>query len=151
LSAPLMNQGALITNLRYAEGAPGHLQGHACLVSGAYNNIENRADARAPAPTLFELHRRQANAPATDAWYVSVVGGFYRALQYSAHPDFGARFGGAFLSPPGVLNQLLPIVVSGKRSLNYRDPFPVISSSAAETAAVRKLTQVLDDGYRDYP
>src|SRR5262249_20791131 len=65
---PLYTQGALVTNLRYAEGAPGHLQGAACLVSGAYNNIDNRADAHPPAPTLFELHRRQANAPATDTW-----------------------------------------------------------------------------------
>jgi hypothetical protein len=43
---PLYQQGTLITNLRYADGPPGHLQGHGCLLSGAYNQIENRADAR---------------------------------------------------------------------------------------------------------
>src|SRR5690606_824154 len=59
LASPLYTQGTLITNLRYAEGAPGHLQGHACLVSGFYNNLENRADARLPVPTIFEIHRRQ--------------------------------------------------------------------------------------------
>src|SRR5688572_805310 len=52
LATPLHTQGTLVTNLRYAAGAPGHLQGQACLFSGAYNNIDNRADARAPAPTL---------------------------------------------------------------------------------------------------
>jgi hypothetical protein len=148
LSTPLMTQGALITNLRYAEGTAGHLQGHATLISGAYNNIDNRADAHAPAPTLFELHRRQANAPATDAWYVSVIGGFYRALQASDSPDFGARYGGSFLSPPGVMSELLPIITSGKRKLSYgASGYPVISSPVAETAQVRKLTKVLDDGY----
>src|SRR6185295_18722251 len=114
---PLFADGALVTNLRYAEGVAGHLQGQACLVSGAYNNIENRADARAPAPTLFELHRRASNAPATDAWYVSELGGFYRALQTSAHPEYGARFGAAFLSPPSVMSPVLPIVASGTRQL----------------------------------
>ncbi|HVV88729.1 MAG TPA: twin-arginine translocation signal domain-containing protein, partial [Kofleriaceae bacterium] len=47
---PLYTEGALITNVRYADGPPGHLQGHGCLVSGAYNTIENRADAKLPAP-----------------------------------------------------------------------------------------------------
>ncbi len=149
LSTPLVAEGALVTNLRYAEGAPGHLQGQACLVSGAYNDIENRADAHAPAPTLFELHRRETNAPATDAWYVSVIGGFYRALQASDHPEFGARYGASFLSPPGVLSELLPIIASGKRSLavGAATTYPVIDEQAAETAAVRKLTRLLDGGF----
>src|SRR5262245_50925165 len=76
-ATPLADQGALVRNLRYAEGAAGHLQGQACLVTGAYNNIDNRPDAKAPAPTLFELIRRETGAPATSAWYVSTVGGFY--------------------------------------------------------------------------
>src|SRR5262245_55376818 len=65
-ATPLVEQAALITNLRYAEGAPGHLQGQACLISGYYNNLENRADARLPVPTIFEVHRRASNAPSTD-------------------------------------------------------------------------------------
>ncbi|HYU15815.1 MAG TPA: hypothetical protein VEL05_07085, partial [Candidatus Acidoferrum sp.] len=40
---PLYTEGALVANLRYDGGAPGHLQGQACLVSGFYNNLENRA------------------------------------------------------------------------------------------------------------
>ena len=39
------------------------------------NRLENRADAHLPVPTIFEIHRQKANAPATDAWYVSQVGG----------------------------------------------------------------------------
>src|SRR5688500_2533219 len=93
---PLHTEGALITNLRYAEGAPGHLQGHACLVSGFYNTLENRADARLPVPTIFELHRRATDAASTDAWYLSVPGGFYRALQTSAAPGYGPQYAGTY-------------------------------------------------------
>ena len=78
----------------YADGPPGHLQGHGCLLSGFYNQIENRADAHLPVPTVFELHRKAAGSPATDAWYVSAIGGFYRALIASEHADYGARFAG---------------------------------------------------------
>jgi hypothetical protein len=151
LATPLYTQGALVTNLRYAEGAPGHLQGQACLISGAYNNIENRADAHAPSPTLFEIHRRQTNAPATDAWYVSQVGGFYRALQASDNPGFGPDLGGAFLSPPNVMTPLVPILVSGRRELQYGRPLPVVRNDDAERAATFRLRGVLDDHYPQYP
>ena len=149
LAEPLHTQGALIANLRYDGGAPGHLQGQACLVSGFYNNIENRADARLPVPTVFEIHRRESNAAATDAWYVSNPGGFYSALQTSDNPDFGARFGGSFLSPPAALSPLLPIVASGTRAIDFASSggppaLPTIPDDAAETAAVRRLTAVLD-------
>jgi hypothetical protein len=147
-SAPLYEEGALIANLRYDGGAPGHLQGQGCLVSGFYNNIENRADARLPVPTVFEIHRRESNAPATDAWYVSTPGGFFAALQASEAGDFGARFGGSFLSPPGALSALLPIVTSGKRAIDIggggTPSLPIIQGTAAEASAVRRLSAILD-------
>ncbi|HUS67425.1 MAG TPA: twin-arginine translocation signal domain-containing protein [Kofleriaceae bacterium] len=153
LATPLYTQGALVTNLRYAAGAPGHLQGHATLISGAYNDLENRGDAHAPAPTLFELQRRQANTPATDAWYVSMVGGFYRTLQSSDHPEFGARFGGSFVSPPGAISEILPLITSGKRSLALKQTpdYPSVRASPDEAAATRKLTAILDGNYPAYP
>ncbi len=152
LATPLHTQGTLVTNLRYAEGAPGHLQGQACLFTGAYNNIENRGDARAPAPTLFELHRREKNAPATDAWYVSTVGGFYRAIQSSAHPEFGPRFGGSFLQPPGSLSAILPIVTSGRRKVVFDASLslPIIEDPDDERRAAERLTAVLDGNTRAY-
>jgi hypothetical protein len=139
LTVPLYTQGALVTNLRYAEGSPGHLQGHACLVSGAYNDIENRADAHAPAPTLFELHRRATGAPATDAWYVSMVGGFYRTLLSSAHPEYGSWFGGSYLSPPGAITELLPILASGRRSIRLLPgtELPALRNAPEEAASVQ--------------
>lgn len=144
-SVPLYTSGALVTNLRYAEGEPGHLQGAACLASGAYNRIDNRADSRAPAPTLFELHRRATNRPATDAWYVSAVGGFYRALQSSAHPEFGARFGGSWIAPSEVMSAAVPIVAGGTRGIDPSGSgLPTIKNPPEELAAARRLARILD-------
>src|SRR5512140_3032330 len=142
-TTPLHTQGSLITNLRYADGPPGHLQGHGCLLSGFYNKLENRADAHLPVPTIFELHRREANAPATDAWYVSVIGGFYRALITSDHPAYGSRYAGVYLQPPGVMQPLAPIIASGKRTLDLNTTnivLPTIPSDPSEDAAAAKLT-----------
>ena len=144
--APLYTQGTLITNLRYADGPPGHLQGHGCLLSGFYNKLENRADAHLPVPTVFELHRKATGAPATDTWYVSAIGGFYRALIASDHAAWGSRFAGVYLQPPGAMQPLAPIIVSGKRTLNVTLPvaLPTIPSDPAEDAAVARLTEILD-------
>jgi len=126
LTTPLAAQGALITNLRYAEGAPGHLQGQACLFTGAYNDLENRDDARAPAPTLFEpaptrgrysRHRRLVRVA--------------RGRLLPRHPVVGAprvrtRYGGSFLQPAGAMTSLLPILASGQRKQvrddSYQNP-----------------------------
>jgi len=146
-ATPLFTQGSLITNLRYADGPPGHLQGHGCLLSGFYNKLENRADAHLPVPTVFELHRRATNAPATDAWYVSVIGGFYRALITSDHPDYGSRYAGVYLQPPGVMQPLAPIIASGKRTLDLNTTsivLPTIPLDPAEDAAAANLTKILD-------
>ena len=145
-ATPLYTQGTLITNLRYADGPPGHLQGHGCLLSGFYNKIENRADAHLPVPTVFELHRRASNAPATDAWYISAIGGFYRALIASEHPDYGARYAGVYLQPPGAMQPLASIIATGTRTLDIKpgDPLPAIPLDAAEDVAAARLTQVLD-------
>ena len=142
---PLHTQGTLITNLRYADGPPGHLQGHGCLLSGLYNQLENRADAHLPAPTIFELHRRATNAPATDAWYVSMVGGFYRALIASDHAAYGARYAGVYLQPPGAMQPLVPIITGGKRTIDVQPgALPTIPSDPAEDAAVGRLASILD-------
>ena len=145
-ATPLHQQGTLITNLRYADGPPGHLQGHGCLLSGYYNKLENRADAHLPVPTVFELHRKATGAPATDAWYVSAIGGFYRALITSDHADYGSRYAGVYLQPPGVMQPLAPIIVSGQRSLNLTAPvmLPTIPSDPAEDQAAARLTEILD-------
>jgi hypothetical protein len=142
---PLHTQGTLITNLRYADGPPGHLQGHGCLLSGYYNRLENRADAHLPVPTIFELHRRATNAPATDAWYVSMVGGFYRALIASDHTAYGSRYAGIYLQPPGAMQPLVPIITSGKRTIDVTPgALPTIPANPAEDAAAARLASIID-------
>lgn len=144
---PLFTQGTLVTNLRYADGPPGHLQGHGCLLSGFYNQLENRADAQLPVPTIFELHRQATNTPAWDTWYVSQIGGFYRALIASGAAGYGSRYAGVYLQPPGVMQPLVPIITSGKRTLDLSSQnvaLPTIPHDRAEDEAVRQLTAVLD-------
>lgn len=146
-ATPLHTSGTLITNLRYADGPPGHLQGHGCLLSGFYNELENRADAHLPVPTIFELHRKESNAAASDAWYISRIGGFYRALISSNHPAYGNRFAGIYLEPPDAMQPLVPIVTSGKATVNLtaQDPaLPTIVRDTAEDMAVANLTAALD-------
>lgn len=150
-ATPLMTEGTLITNLRYADGPPGHLQGHGCLLSGFYNQLENRADAQLPVPTIFELHRRQTNAPATDAWYVSAIGGFYRALIASGNSQFGARYAGIYLQPPGVMQPIVPIITSGRRQIDVaQGGLPTIPSSMHEDVATARLARVLDGNARPW-
>jgi hypothetical protein len=143
---PLYTQGSLITNLRYADGPPGHLQGHGCLLSGFYNRLENRADARMPVPTIFEIHRQKASAPATDAWYISQVGGFYRALIASENAAYGPRYAGIYLQPPGAMSPLMPIITSGQRTIDFnaQTVLPSIPSNPAEDMAAGRLTKILD-------
>ena len=145
-ATPLHTLGTLITNLRYADGPPGHLQGHGCLLSGYYNRLENRADAHLPVPTIFELHRRATNTPATDAWYVSMVGGFYRALIASDNTGYGSKYAGIYLQPPGAMQPLVPIITSGKRTVDVAAgaSLPTIPSNLAEDTAAAKLTSILD-------
>lgn len=148
-TTPLYTEGALVTNLRYAEGIPGHLQGAACLTSGIYNDLDNREDARIEAPTLFELHRRETNAAAVDTWYVSNVAGFYRALQYSGHPEFGQRFAGSWVSPPSIANAIVPLVTRGNKQIRL-DGLPVVNDTAAANRATRDLRAVLDGNTPEY-
>jgi hypothetical protein len=142
-AVPLHTQGTLITNLRY-DGVAGHLQGHGCLLSGLYNQLENRADARLPVPTIFELHRRETNMPASDAWYVSQVGGFYRALITSGNATYGSRFAGVYLQPPGVMQPLVPIITSGKRTLNITTQNPGCRSFRGTSGTYGRYMTVLD-------
>ncbi|MBL9025738.1 MAG: hypothetical protein JNL21_26320 [Myxococcales bacterium] len=147
--SPLFAQGALVSNLRYAEGVPGHLQGAGCLTSGLYNDLDNREDARLAAPTLFEIHRRQTNASALDAWYVSNVAGFYRALQYSGHPEFGKDFAGSWVSPPSTANAIVPLVTRGTKQIRL-DDLPVVRDTPESNRAARKLRAVLDGNTPEY-
>ncbi len=151
--APLFTEGALITNLRYAEGTPGHLQGAGCLTTGLYNDLDNREDARLAAPTLFEIHRRQTNASALDTWYLSNAAGFYRALQHGAHPEFGQRFAGSWISPPSTMNAIVPLVSRGVRRVvidGAATQLPIVNDTPESNRAARRLRAVVDGNTPSY-
>lgn len=76
-----------------------------------------------------------------------MIGGFYRALITSDHPDYGSRYAGVYLQPPGVMQPLAPIIANGKRTLDLSTTnivLPTIPLDAAEDAAAARLTSILD-------
>jgi hypothetical protein len=74
-----------------------------------------------------------------------MIGGFYRALIASDHPAYGNRYAGVYLQPPGVMQPLVPIVVSGRRTIDVaQGALPTIPSDPAEDQAVAQLTAMLD-------
>ena len=75
-----------------------------------------------------------------------MLSGFFRALQSSDDPEYGPQYGGTWLSPPTVMTPLLPLALSGDRTLKLdgKTPIPTIRDPKEEIAAVRRLAAVLD-------
>ncbi|HEX6790032.1 MAG TPA: hypothetical protein VF247_01865 [Candidatus Krumholzibacteria bacterium] len=75
-------------NLGYTITNPGH----ATLLSGAWQYIDNLGNTRPLQPTLFEYYRKATGAPASDA---VLVGGKLKldAVTYSTGADYGAAYG----------------------------------------------------------
>jgi len=99
LQTPLDQLGTLFPEVRFSKGGAGHFNGLSTGVSGNYyftQGLRNRPQS----PTIFEYLRRHAGFKATDCWYVSVdIGGSRPLLNYSAHADYGRRYGGNFIAP----------------------------------------------------
>jgi hypothetical protein len=66
--------------------------GHASLLSGTWQYIDNQGNTRPTQPTLFEYYREATGASAQDA---VLVGGKLKlnALTYSTNADYGAAYG----------------------------------------------------------
>lgn len=81
LCSNFRNLGETITN-----------PGHASLLTGAWQYIDNNGVMRPAQPTLFEYYRKATGAPASDAVLIS---GKLKAnaLTYSTNPDYGAVYG----------------------------------------------------------
>src|SRR5690606_38618620 len=68
-------------------------------VSGNYYFTQGLR-SRPLSPTIFEYLRRHAGFRATDCWFVGAdIGGSRPLLNYSAHADYGRRYGGNFIAP----------------------------------------------------
>jgi len=99
LQTPLDQLGTLFPEVRFSKGGAGHFNGLSTGVSGNYYFTQGLR-SRPSSPTIFEYLRRHAGFKATDCWFVSVdIGGSRPLLNYSAHPDYGRRYGGNFIAP----------------------------------------------------
>ena len=87
----LRPQGALCTNFRNL-GWTITNSGHGSILTGVWQFLANDGSERPPNPTLFEYHRYQKSAPATD---VLLVSGKPKldAVAYSDDPAYGAAYG----------------------------------------------------------
>jgi hypothetical protein len=99
LQTPLDQLGTLFPEVRFSRGGAGHFNGLSTGVSGNYyvtQGLRNRPQS----PTIFEYLRRHAGFKATDCWFVSVgIGGSRPLLNFSAHSEYGRRYGGNFIAP----------------------------------------------------
>ncbi len=99
LQTPLDQIGTLFPEVRFSKGGAGHFNGLSTGVSGNYYTTQGLRQ-RPQSPTIFEYLRRYAGFKATDCWFVSVgITGSRPLLNYSAHEDYGRRWGGNFIAP----------------------------------------------------
>jgi hypothetical protein len=75
------NQGLTVTN-----------PGHAAILSGVYQDLDNDGSERPHLPTLFEYYRAATGAPASQTWFLSDKTKL-AVMSYSDHPDYGATLG----------------------------------------------------------
>lgn len=102
----LKNEGTLFPEFRYQEGPTGHFNGHTVALTGVYTNTGLNLRANPQNPTVFEYYLKH-NSPAVtskNAWWVSNALGPYPALNYSAHPSYGALYGANHVAPTSLLS-----------------------------------------------
>lgn len=81
-----------------------------CLTAGHYNGWTSLLQGNSAAsqglkqkpiyPTIFEYVRREMGLPATKVWFCGTgVGASLPLLNYSEHPNYGAKYGANFFAP----------------------------------------------------
>ena len=77
----------------------GHYDGWTSILQG--NSTASQGLKQKPVyPTIFEYVRREMGLPATKVWFVgSGIGASIPLLNYSEHPNYGAKYGANFFSP----------------------------------------------------
>jgi hypothetical protein len=99
LSSPLVKQGTLFTELKYASGPTGHFNGHTAAITGNYTTDSLSLNANPESPTIFELYRKHTDPArsAINAWWMSDALGPYPFLNYSRNAEYGAKYGANYL------------------------------------------------------
>jgi hypothetical protein len=97
LNQTLQTQGTLFKEVR-AQSA-GHYGGLNNLLQGS--SVTTQGLKQKPLnPTIFEYLRRHGGFPASKIWFVgSGIGNSVPLLNYSNHPDYGAKYGANFFAP----------------------------------------------------
>ncbi len=97
LSQTFETQGTTFKEVQAA--GYGHYSALVTLVSGS--KITTQGLRNRPAmPTIFEYARKHLGLAATDTWFVgNGLGNSTPLLNYSSHPDYGAKYGANFIAP----------------------------------------------------
>ena len=97
LSNTLQNQGTLFAEVQALSA--GHFGGLNSLVQGSTVTTQGLKN-RPVNPTIFEYLRRHGGMSATDTWFVgNGIANSVPLLNYSAHQDYGAKYGANFFAP----------------------------------------------------
>jgi hypothetical protein len=103
---PLLSQGTLFREFRYAQGSTGHTRAHQTAITGNYATGDDALNNRPAMPTIFEYYRKHTSPSmsALNSWWVSDQLGPYPNLNYSAHPEYGALYGANYVQPLSLLS-----------------------------------------------
>ena len=97
LGQTLQQQGTLFREMRAVNA--GHYGGLNSLLQGGTASTQG-LQQKPLNPTIFEYLRRHAGLPATKTWFVgNGIGNSVPLLNYSIHPNYGARYGANFFAP----------------------------------------------------
>ncbi|QQR84915.1 MAG: twin-arginine translocation signal domain-containing protein [Flavobacteriales bacterium] len=97
LNTTLESQGTLFAEMRAVNA--GHYGGLNSLLQGSQATTQGLTQ-KPLNPTIFEYLRRHAGLPATKTWFIgNTIGNSVPLLNYSIHPQYGARYGANFFAP----------------------------------------------------
>lgn len=93
----LQSKGTVFKEVRSYTG--GHYGGWVNLLQG--NAVSSQGLKQKPVyPTIFEYVRRELGTPASKVWFVgNGIGASIPLLNYSEHPNYGAKYGANFFAP----------------------------------------------------
>lgn len=93
----IQTKGTLFKEIKSYTG--GHYGGWVNLLQG--NSAATQGLKQKPIyPTIFEYVRRELGEPATKVWFVgNGIGASIPLLNYSEHPNYGAKYGANFFAP----------------------------------------------------
>ena len=97
LQQTLQSQGTLFQEMRCS--TTGHFAGLNELLQGSVTTTQGLKQKPAN-PTIFEYVRKHMGVPASKTWFVgNGIGNSIPLLNYSEHPNYGAKYGANFFAP----------------------------------------------------